>query len=212
MEAFLLRQNESSYERPLSDPFLDAFCELKSPQTVGFLRLFGGESSDYTCCCYTNLVHTLLESCARCTPIPLFTPTTYLHLTKEFEAGPFCSHLLLQFLSSTPDSSVRQQVSVVLLRLYELMDDPVMAIGVLQSHLFPERPLSAVYYELNGKWRQAISSYDSVSTEPLSSWAQARATYCRQNLRQWRLIIEQQCNGGDLEMVCEGYAHLNDWK
>lgn len=212
MEAFLLRQDESSCEYLLPDPFVYAFDEHKSPRTIEFLHLFGEVNSGYAYCRYKNLVHTLLESFARCTPVPLFAPTTYLHLTKEFDAGPFCSHLLLQFLSSTKDPSVRQQVSVVLLRLYELMDDPVMATGVLQSNLFPDRPLPAAYYELNGKWQQAVLSYDSVATEPLHSWAQVRAACCRQNLRQWHLIIEQQCKGGDLEKVCEGYAHLNDWK
>lgn len=212
MEAFLLRQDESSIEYPVSDPFANAFYDHKSPRTVELLRLFGETSSCNPSSCYKTLVHTLLESFARCTPVPLFAPATYLHLTKEFDAGPFCSHMLLSLLSSTKDPLVRQQVSVLLLRLYELMDDPVMAVGVLQSNLFPERPLPAVYYELSGRWQQAAALYGSVTAEPLRSWAQVRATCCRQNLRQWRLIVEQQCKGGDLEMVCEGYAHLNDWE
>lgn len=208
IESFIIQKHQ---KHTISEPFRDAFCETKFSYFRHSARVFNYITCNDIQYRHANLPQLLLEGFARCSPIPVFSATTYCHLTKDFGCGRFVSFLLSQYLQTVTIPQLRKQVGFLLLRIYELMDDPLRGVGVIQSVVVPQKHLSGVYYELMDDWKNAISSYGRVNIEPLQSWARSRANECRKNLRMWYMLAEQARTENNMELACESHAHLNNW-
>ncbi|CEH17271.1 Histone acetyltransferase SAGA, TRRAP/TRA1 component, PI-3 kinase superfamily [Ceraceosorus bombacis] len=170
-----------------------------------------------------NVVQTLLNGAAVCTPRPELPPQVVKYLGKTFAAWHTAMELLQDLLASLPreDDSIREACQDALSELYAELSEDDLFYGLWRRRCVYAETNAAISYEQTGMWAQAQVMYETAQakartgvltfTEAEYSLWEDHWVICAQKLQQWDILTDLARLEGNNDLLLECAWRLSDW-
>ena len=170
-----------------------------------------------------NIIQTLLCGIHACSPPMTLPPHLVKFLAKTFGAW----HVSLEILAASFDQvkedepTVRDYIYDSLADVYAELAEDDMFYGLWRRRCLHQETNSAVAFEQNGMWDQALIAYETAQSKArIGAIPFSEAEYClwedhwilaAEKLQHWDLLYDLARNEGNQELMLESAWRTVDW-